>query len=166
MFEIETPERLVASRSDPVGMWGEDMKYLARLMLLSTAGAVASTASADCALLTVADVEAVVGPGVMDISGDDASMQCYFLGGDPQATLIVQISDRSYYDSVSLPEPSTAVDVGDEGRSHVDAIGGFSVQFAQGDSSATLALRPVQTADRDYLGGLISLARIAAGRLE
>lgn len=141
-------------------------KRVARTVLLLAFGLVGSAASADCRLLSVADVERVLGPGVNDLSGDDAESQCYFLVGSSQATFIVQIGSRDYYDDVSILKPHTPVDVGERGRSNVDTNGVAAVQFVQGDKSVTLSLRSTRKDGRDNLDALITLAKAAAARLK
>lgn len=141
-------------------------KLAVRIALSLSLGVMASAANADCELLGVADVEKALGSGVTDVSGDEAELQCSFLVGSPPATLVIQINPRDYYDTVSILEPHTPVEVGERGRSNVDSNGVGAVQFVQGDKSVTLALRPAQTDDRDDLDGLIALAEVAAARLE
>ena len=137
-----------------------------RMGLLLSACVFASAANADCDVVDVATVESVLGSPITDLSGDDAETQCVFVGGSPQATLIIQLNTRDYYDQVSILEPHTPVNVGEQGRSNVDTNGVFAVQFVQGDSSATLSLRPVQQGDRDYLAGLVRIAEVVAAELD
>lgn len=142
------------------------MSAVVRMGFLITACFIASKAIADCELLDVADVEAVVGSPVTDVSGDEGQMQCFFVGGSPQVSLTILVNARDYYDQVSILEPHTPVDVGEQGRSNVDTNGVHAVQFVQGDKSATLALTATQSSDRAYLAGLIEIARIVAARLD
>ncbi|MGD8323928.1 MAG: hypothetical protein PVF50_06135 [Gammaproteobacteria bacterium] len=137
-----------------------------RLSLAAFACTVAATAHADCDLLNLEDAELVLGPNVSDLSGDDAEFQCFFLGGSPQGTLIVQFGDRDYYENTSILQPHTPVDIGEEGRSNVDTNGVTAVQFVQSDTTVTMSVRPSSESDRDYLDALATVGRRVAERLD
>ena len=139
------------------------MKKLFTTISLSLA---AATSHADCELLSTADAELVLGPNVMDLSGDDADFQCLFLGGAPQGTFTVQFADRAYYAQASILQPHSPVDVGEEGRSNVDTNGVTALQFVQGDRTVTMSVRPSSNSDRDYLGALETVGTRIADRLE
>ena len=137
-----------------------------RLPITTLACIAATSAYADCELLSVSDAELVLGPGVQDLSGDDAEFQCMFLGGSPQGTLIVQFADRGYYEVVSILQPHTPQSVGEEGRSNVDTNGVTALQFVQGDKSVTMSVRPSSPTGTDYLDALVSVGARLAERLE
>ena len=134
-----------------------------QLMFCSTM--IAATAYADCELLSAADAELVLGPGITDLSGEDADFQCMFLGGSPQGTLIVQFADRDYYEQASILEPHTPADVGEQGRSNVDSNGITALQFVQGDRTVTMSARSSAPGDRDYLDALVTVGKRIAERL-
>lgn len=137
-----------------------------KLLIAISASMAAATAQAECQLLTMSDAESVLGPNVTDLTGEDFEFQCYFLGGDPQGTFIVQFADRAYYEQASILQPHTPVDVGEEGRSNVDTNGITALQFVQGDSTVTMSVRPSSASDRNYLDALVAVGRRVAERLE
>lgn len=142
------------------------MKTLALLALAIPGCLAASAALAQCPKLSVAEAEGVLGPGVTDItSADDAEFQCFFLGGEPQGSLIIQFGDRGYYQQVSILQPHAPVDVGDEGRSNVDTNGVTAVQFVKGNSSVTMTARSTAPSGGNYLDPLVEAARLIAERL-
>ena len=147
-------------------MRGRDMRHSIRAAFAVTACIVASEAGAGCTWLSVADAESVLGSGVTDVSGEDAPTQCFFVGGSPHGTLIVQFGSREDYDRTTILQPHAPVDVGERGRSNVDSTGTTAVQFMQGGKSVILAARSSQPGKREYLDALIDVARVIAGRLD
>jgi hypothetical protein len=136
-------------------------------ILFTVAGSLtAATTHADSELLSVADAELVLGPNVMDLSGDDAEFQCLFLGGSPQGTFIVQFNPRDYYEQATILEPHTPADVGEQGRTNVDTNGVTALQFVQGDRSVTMSVRPAASGEPDYLDKLVTVGKRLAERLE
>ena len=137
-----------------------------KLLTTIVAGIGATASYADCELLSAADAEEVLGPSVMDLSGDNSDSQCLFIGGSPQGTFTVQFADRAWYEQTSILPPHTPIDVGDEGRSNVDTNGVTAVQFVRGDTTVTMSVRPSSPSDRDYLDALVAVAARLEDRLE
>jgi hypothetical protein len=133
-------------------------------LLVCVAGFLSSVqAFAQCEFVSFEEAQLVLGEDITDFSGDDAETQCYFLSNSTNASFIVQISDRAYFETVTLQEPFDAADIGEEGRARLEDNGGASVQFVQGDVSATMVVRPITESGADYSTLLHDLAvRVAA----
>lgn len=136
------------------------------LLIGASVSIAAASAYADCELLSVADAETILGPGVTDLSGNDSESQCLFLGGSPQGTFIVQFADRDYYDVASILEPHTPESVGEQGRSNIDTNGVTALQFVQGDRTVTMSVRSSSPTSPDYLDALVAVGNRLAARLE
>jgi hypothetical protein len=79
--------------------------------------------------------------------------------------MTIQRSSADFYDMVSIPQPHTPTDIGDQGRYNVDEGGSASIQFVIGDSSVMISVRVFSERDGDYLPALLDLARAVADRL-
>ena len=122
-------------------------------------------ANAQCEFVTFDEAQRVLGNDIADLSGDDASTQCFFLSNSTSAMFIIQINNREYFESVTLQEPFEDEDIGEEGRSRVEDNGAAAIQFLQGDYSITMTVRPTTAGDADYLATLREVAARAAARL-
>jgi hypothetical protein len=133
---------------------------------LAAAGLLASTqAPGNCALVTLSEAEAVLGADIQDLSGEDATTQCFFLSNASGTMFIVQISNREYYENVTLQQPFDVADIGEGGRSRVESNGGAAVQFIQGDTSVMMTVRPTRPGGTDYIGILLEVAARTAAKL-
>lgn len=122
-------------------------------------------AFAQCEFITFDEAQRVLGNDISDLSGDDASTQCFFLSNSTSAMFIIQINNREYFESVTLQEPFEVEEIGEEGRSRIEDNGAAAVQFVQGDLSVTMSVRPTIAGDTDYLAILRDVAARAAARL-
>lgn len=122
-------------------------------------------AYAQCEFITFDEAQQVLGIDITDLSGDDAATQCYFLSNSTNASFIIQINNREYFENVTLQEPYVVADIGEDGRARLEDNGGAAVQFVQGDTSATMSVRPINHTSTDYLTPLRDLAVRVAARL-
>jgi hypothetical protein len=122
-------------------------------------------ALAQCEFIPFDEAQRVLGSDTTDLSGDDASTQCFFLSNSTNDMFIIQISDREYFENVTLQQPFEIVDIGEKGRSRTEDNGTAAVQFVQGDVSVTMSVRPTSPSTTDYLAILLEVAARAAARL-
>ena len=143
---------------------------MTRMSISALAGVLALTATqtvtAQCELVSMAEAESLLGADTTDMTGDDAEFQCLFLSNESGIMLIVQFADREYFENATLLQPFETVDIGNAGRSRVEANGTASVQFLQGNASATMTVRPTRGGTHDFLDSLLQLATRVAARME
>lgn len=120
----------------------------------------------NCAMIDLPTVETVLGEGATDLSDAGVSDTCVFQGAESWALMMVQRSSADFYDSVTIPQPHTAIEIGDQGRYNVDERGSTAVQFVVGDASVMISVRVMSPREGDFLPALLDLSPAVADRMK
>lgn len=116
-----------------------------------------------CELVDLPAAETVLDEGTINAGGDSEPSVCMYRD-DRGTMLIVQVFDAGYYDVVTIGS-GTPADVGDRGRISENESGAVTVQFARGDYSVTMIVRPMTNPESSFLQPMLDLARVAADRM-
>ena len=117
-----------------------------------------------CDLLDLATAASIIGSGAEHPGGDTERDTCLY-SSPGVALLTIQIGSSDLYDQISIPQPHTAVSIGDRGRYTEQASGTTAVEFVKGDYTATIGVRPIGSQASAYLDPLLAAARSVASRL-